>query len=89
MCVVTIFYLTHSLTLLVYIAIHIATYVRSCTGIYMFLLNVTGFEKSRLPRTQQQDILFHHQIIAVHIDLLFRQILMLKVALAAFAVASF
>ena len=31
-------------------------------------LYVTRSEKSRLPRTQQQDTLFHHQTIAVHVD---------------------
>ena len=32
---------------------------------------------------------FHHQTIAVHIDQQFRQVLMLKVVWATFAVASF
>ena len=50
---------------------------------------VTGFEKSWLPHTHKSITHFHHQTIAVHINQQFSQVLMLKVAQAAFAVACF
>ena len=34
-------------------------------GIYIYI-HVTGFERTRLPRTQQQEYTFHHHTIAVH-----------------------
>ena len=51
-------------------------------------INVTVFEKSQLPCTQQQDTL-HHQMKAVHTNQQFRQVLMLKVPQATSAVACF
>ena len=57
---------------------------------FSLTLNVTGCDKSQFPRTQQQDTLFNrHQMIALLIDLQFREVLMLKVDWATFAVACF
>ena len=56
----------------------------------MNTLSVTGFDKSWLPDTQQQNTLFisyHMTAVAIHINQQFRQVL--KVNIAAFAVACF
>ena len=43
--------------------------------IHNYYIYVTGFEKTRLPHTQQQDTL-HHHMMAVHTKILyFRQVL--------------
>ena len=46
---------------------------------------VTGFEKTQLPNTQQQDT-FHHHVIAVYTSKHFMQLSLLKVAKTAYSV---
>ena len=55
---------------------------------YIATSYMTGFEKSQLSHIQNKT-LFHHHMIAVQINQLFRQVLVLKHAQAAFAMACF